>query len=105
MPLDGNPSDYQTEQQDEVFSLRGLIAWLEKQPAWQRYDFMCNQCMFGRYFTEKTGRPIRCIGTATVTFHDGTRRMLPDGWNDVAQAEPHAYGKALSRARSLAEKG
>lgn len=38
--------------QADIFSLEGLIAWLEKQPARMEYCYLDNgDCLLGRYFT------------------------------------------------------
>lgn len=82
----------------EVFSLHGLIAWLEAQNPEKEYDYDdCNgNCLLSIYHYEM-GAPSRV---------DGTHYKTCGGYKNyffVAQTKPWTFGAALSRARKIAE--
>lgn len=89
-----------TKTEAQVFSLDGLIAWLERQNPRARYEYWCTQCLLGKFLTE-TVRPVIAMGAASVTFDDDERLVLPDGWNHIGAELPRTYGSALKRARKL----
>lgn len=99
MPLDGTPHDFETQavpvDAPEIFSLDGLIAWLEKQPGEREYDFnnCSGECLIGRYLVAVTG-----CNTHVYTKVFG--RNI-DHYRSVAYAQPWTYGAALARARAL----
>ena len=92
---------WEVEVKADPFKLDTLIAWAERQPAEQEYDFWCNQCYLGQYF-EAHGFQIKAIGTGTVTFVGQDTVKLPPYFNMIAQAEPRTFGAALARARRVA---
>lgn len=89
----------------DAFSLGNLIAWLEKQPANEKYCFRSNgDCLFARYFIScGFGR----VSMSSTTLHWGAiyehARVLPYGWDDLAADRPHTFGSALARARALSK--
>lgn len=92
MPLDGKVSDYTTK--PDVFSLEGLIAWLETQPGETAYEFSNNEgdCLIGRYGrAHGEGRFWRSVHTA----------FFEKNWLRVASHDPYTYSAALTRARAL----
>lgn len=110
MPLDEtNWSQTETETKPDVFSLESLIAWLETQPPEKTYDWMGNACNGGcllDHYLFAFGYPMHLpFGPPDENYQrlatlNGTmlhRRMD----YIVAQATPHTYGDALSRARAL----
>lgn len=95
------------EAKADPLSLDSLIAWLEKQPADQEYDYGCNgTCMLASYF--RSVNPNFCsVGTSYASFFDGenfSEWALPDGWDDIAFGDggSRTFGAALDRARALA---
>jgi len=102
MPFDSK--DF-VETKPDVFSLEGLIAWLETQDPATRYDYGdVVLCALGQYTLAQGGSIIGgvrgyVIGEQSIpcTFSDG----LPDRlWKTVSE-NPHTYGAALERARML----
>lgn len=85
--------DRKVETKADPFSLAGLIAWLETQPAGGTYDFACNKggCLIAKY-GEDIGINWRACHTSFAV-----RRELK-----IASREPHTFGTALDRARKLA---
>lgn len=98
MPLDGNPTDFETVTKTEVFSGRGLVAWLETQDPATQYDFGCldGGCLIGRYLLATTGRMWKGHGLTWEKICDRYPAL-----NKIAVTRPHTYGDALSRARHL----
>lgn len=104
MPLDStNWSQTETETKPDVFSLEGLIAWLETQPPETEYNFMdCNGgCLIGQYLLANGQENFR-------KWHDvppplcavaGQSACKDDG--SPAGEEGLTFGAALSRARAL----
>lgn len=98
---------------NDVFSLESLIAWLEKQPSRENYDFFCQgACMLGQWIKNvdplaKESPPRR----GEEPFHYlvfGERRDFTE-FNDIAQGFgidfDWTFGAALDRARkALAER-
>lgn len=96
MPFDGKNF---TETKPDVFSLEGLIAWLEKQPAETTYNWLdmpCNGgCLIHRYLVAQGQSPTNDYGRFAECA--GGR----DADTKVAMREPYTYGAALERARAL----
>ena len=94
MPFDGLP----TETKPDVFSLDGLIAWLEQQPGETTYNFndCCGLCLLSQYVTARLGR---------YSSGDDYCRMADVGGFNVIQRlageEPWTFCAALQRARAL----
>lgn len=108
MPLDGRNF---TETKPDVFSLEGLIAWLEKQPADESYCYYdVGHCLWGRYVKAMGGffdeADTYYIGDKTqrVSFSTATE------WQFVVaypgdNKRSCTFGAALERARALAHSG
>lgn len=94
MPFDSLPEETKTLTKPGVFSLDGLIAWLERQPADTQYDWNdCDGgCLIGLYgLSMGLGDDWR--GLHSHFSHEGLLR--------VACRTPHTFGAALKRARAL----
>lgn len=97
MPFDGNPEDF-ADSKSRIFSLEGLIAWLETQDPATEYDYSdCfGMCLIGQYLAargvpweeERYGDFLTL--PARVTIASGC--SAPFG---------ETYGAALDRARAL----
>lgn len=117
MPFDPTP----IETKPDVFSLEGLIAWLEKQPATLTYDYTSpRKCLLSRYLIDagfddpvifRLGDMGRRIPEDMHHAAHGGHRHL-GGFNFSPDRGPwHSdldfawtYGAALSRALALREK-
>src|SRR6266404_2628612 len=84
-----------------VFSLEGLIAWLETMPADKRYNYedCSGECLYGQYMTSH-GIPWDESGH----FESDVAKTLPAKfcnlvYSKVACFMPHTFGAALERAR------
>lgn len=107
MPFDGKNF---TETKPDVFSLEGLIAWLEKQPARKRYCYHDNGgCLLHRYFAA-SGLPVAWTGSLTWKDRAGGEHLIPGHFDDIANGfdtdtgvfGAQTYGAALQRARARA---
>lgn len=101
MPFDGKNF---TETKPDVFSLEGLIAWLEKQPQETEYEFSnIHDCLLCRYFRAMGKTDVRIGGRSYLI--DGDFGSLPDGLANTAVAigvnGNRTYASALHRARAL----
>ena len=103
MPFDGNPIDYETK--PDVFSLEGLIAWLETQEPETQYDY-CDPrgCLLCSYFRARgidvntlTILGIRTFGGDTLRYPE----ILADAAGNGVSIDQHTYGHALARAKAL----
>lgn len=96
MPFDG---DLEAFTKPDVFSLRGLIAWLETQDPATEYKFEdCNGgCLIGQYLMALTGKMWRDHGLTWADFDFGPYAAL----GNVAVEYPHTFAGALTRARAL----
>lgn len=79
----------------EVYSVAGLIQWLEKKDPATEYKW-CNAgiCLYGQYLHESLGR--ECTLKEWNQFLD-----TGVGCAGVALSLPHTFGAALERARKL----
>lgn len=104
------PAERLTEKKPDVFSLAGLIAWLEKQPPEREYNFFdCDGTCLLHQYLDAQGH--QWPGFGSVAKPDGPYRRLGDikvgpGPTDdidlkVASKFPWTYGAALIRARAL----
>lgn len=100
MPLDGRNWKPETETKPDVFSLEGLIAWLETQPPTISYDWNnCRgACLVGRYFV--------AMGVYNDPYRPSFGEMFYPrfpfkSYGMVCMTKPWTYGAALSRARAL----
>lgn len=96
--------DPKWEVKTDPFSLESLITWLEKQPGEKAYCFFANGgCMLHQYF-EAMKLDIVWVGGLTYETDSGRRDLIPNGLDDIAAIEPHTFGAALNRARSMLPK-
>jgi hypothetical protein len=97
-----NPK-WKVQTKPDVFSLEGLIAWLEKQPAERTYCFEDNGgCLLAQYYLSQGYSQVG-IGGTSVTL-DGKYRQMPDAFSDIPADHPRTFGGALSRARAALSK-
>lgn len=89
-----------TEAKPDVFSLEGLIAWLEKQSPANSYCFFNNGgCLLHQYFTA-SAVDIDWVGGYTYTLKGQPSEPLPEPFEDISADYPHTFGAALERARA-----
>ena len=93
-----------TETTHEVFTLDGLIAWLERQPGARRYNY-CDTggCLLYQYFTTR-GVPIVSLNPYKWAVPNGRHHDYPRARDVVAIGYPRTFRAALKRARLLAER-
>jgi hypothetical protein len=95
----------------DVFSLDGLIAWLEKQPAEETYDYMdcfgdSGGCLLFRYLNAN-GIETGNVGGDIGYVDADDQRQHPSGWDDLdlvsagEAVDEWTYGAALARAKAL----
>lgn len=94
---------WEVETKPDVFSLDGLIAWLENQPADQKYDYVCNgECLLALYFIHAG---YENISMGIIEFDYGkyweNKKCLPEHFNNISIERPHTFGAALERARAV----
>src|SRR5262245_33624412 len=84
----------------DPFALTSLVAWLERQPADEHYDYYnCAECPIALLF-KASGYQRVAVNGFNVSF-DGDCRSLPPHFDKITAARPHTYGAALARARAL----
>lgn len=88
-----------------LYDNQAFIEWIGKQPQGKRYVYDdCVNCLIARYLKER-GVQGFMVQKDYVLFPDtkvlGTSRMLPDGWNAVAEGKGKTYGAAYARALEL----
>lgn len=112
-PFDGTQLDTQFKTElivkPDVFSLEGLIAWLETQDPETTYAFsLAQSCLVALYVEGVGGKfqrdaldPEYVVGNRRLSAwtHDMGRLI------DVAVDVPWTFGAALDRARKLAARG
>lgn len=84
-----------------IFSLKGLISWLETQPPNLAYKYSNNRdCLITQYFRAR-GVPLGPMGVGSINWEDADRLQhdLPDHFDDVAIWGAPTYGGALKRAK------
>lgn len=88
---------WEAETKTDPLSLKGLIAWLEKQPPETEYNFYCKtgECLLDTYISHVTGKPSR----PDLLHYDVCGGM--DNYYEIAQMMPWTYGAALERARAI----
>jgi hypothetical protein len=92
--------DPKWEVKTDPYSLAGMIAWLEQQPAEQEYKWAnCEDCLVGQYLSAVLGPP---ADYAEVSRRHGKfMRENPIAFRrGLALANPHTFGAALERARA-----
>ncbi len=81
-----------------VFSIHGLIAWLETQPPKTEYDFtQAHNCLATMYFNQFGIKRKGSLSYGPIVF--GENKV----WTRIIQGRPWTYGAALARARELVE--
>lgn len=94
-----------TEEKPDVFSLAGLIAWLETMPGAARYDYedCSGACLLAQYLQHHNEWPKYDFCKAYGHMADiGGADVLQ---NSVAAPKPWTYGAALARARAAVRDG
>ena len=96
-----------TETKPEVFSLAGLIAWLEQQPPEAEYDWPdIDGCLLCNYLRAVTGvkRPAAQQWATSKSIGFDT---LGKNWGywQICKVQPRTYGAALARARAVLAAG
>ena len=96
---------WETETKPDVFSLEGLLAWLQTKPPNDQYNYedCCGGCLYGQYVIA-SGIPWKEVfGTAIYDHKDAAALPFKQFvYHKVAKAEPHTFGAALKRARKYA---
>ncbi len=87
-----------------IFSVHGLIAWLETQDPETEYSYgSMADCLLCRYFSAR-GVPLaldRPLHLNEWEDNEGQRHALPTNLNAVSRKGPNTYGAALARAKEL----
>lgn len=106
MPFDATP----IETKPDVFSLEGLIAWLEKQPSKTVYCYMDRGRCLAAQFNALCGRgyfPAKSAWDLKLWFNSNGRlgSVAPDAFENylegIAVCGEHNFGAALTRAKKL----
>lgn len=98
MPFDGKNF---TKAEPDVFSLDGLIAWLEHQPGERTYNWAsCDRCLVAQYLRAVTGKP---HPKNEWIFSNALGRHW--GYFDIAGERPYTFGAALRRALRVKAEG
>lgn len=75
--------DPKWEVKTDPFTLESLIAWLEKQPDSERYDYTCNgHCLMAQYFTAMGFKGVEANPSSVI--HRGGDFPLPKWFNAIA---------------------
>lgn len=94
-----DPKWEKPETKPDVFSLAGLIAWLETQPGETKYNwYRIRECLFCQYL-DAVGVP-RQYG-----IHPDMENIVGGSvevYHQVGSSWPWTFGAALDRARKLA---
>ena len=88
------------ETKPDVFSLEGLAAWLEKQPAEKRYCYLNTGACLLHQYVAASGLPIQAMHSNCWISKDGTKHEYPRELNSVAVQEC-TFGGALRRTRRM----
>jgi len=105
------------ETKADVFTLAGLIAWLETMPPNGEYDFYCKtgKCLLDQYLASH-GLPGFASGYDHVGWRNyhrlacillnsddvGSSDIANNVGRDIANSVPMTFGAALARARAFA---
>lgn len=104
MPLDQTNWNQETETKPDVFSLEGLIAWLETQPPEMTYRYVDVQggCLIGLY-ASGMGFPLHNPDRRSPLDFGGLHSYFSrlGILGSLAVPFPQTLGAALSRARAL----
>lgn len=78
-----------------IFSVPGLIAWLEGQDPETEYEWVSTQnCLAARYLRARTGVKQPSTEFSFLKVFGDT-----DSYDRIAYSLPHTYGAALARAK------
>ena len=95
MPFDGEISDYA---KPDVFSVEGLLAWLDTQDPATEYDYFdtddCLLCRYGR----ARGLKVKWAGGNSIRIGRIRHEVFPEN-TFIACADPWTYGAAAQRCR------
>lgn len=101
MPLDG------TNFTVDLFSVERLADWLRTQNPETGYDYWCDQCLLGNYFTHLGFEGVGMFSSGF--YHNGGGVDFPKGENDplnlISYMGKRTYGAALKRAEEYIENG
>jgi len=99
MPFDATPPE------TEVFSLQGLIDWLEMQPGETEYVYVNSWgCLLCHYFRAR-GIDVNYLTMCGYVTNGSTEyQSYPMILRDVSISHPQTYAAALTRARNLLAK-
>lgn len=94
-----------TETKADPLKLATLIAWLEKMPSDERYDYVCNgHCLLAQYFTAQGFKNVSVSGNAYWSHRlHGAYKISMAGdptFHRIAAGKPRTFGAALERART-----
>jgi len=93
--------EVETKRQDDLLTLRSLIAWLEKKNPAGEYDYIDPfDCLLCRYFKDAGFKEVH-VGPWAWSAVGVIERRLPPYFNEVANGTYDTYGAALHRARAL----
>jgi hypothetical protein len=93
--------EQKTETKANPFKLETLIAWLEKQPADEGYEYDCNgHCLLAQYFTAMGFTHVYVGSTGFYHGDDSERAEMPRAFDKIAVKSPSTFGAALERARA-----
>lgn len=88
----------------DPLGLDTLIAWLEKQPREEWYDYRsCHSCLLAQYFGEHWGSAevsknfVNSCGSGLFAVQQSA--LLPEFFNWIAEDTPHRFDSALERAK------
>lgn len=108
MPFDASPISNPVTKVDDVadvFSLKGLIAWLETQPPGEQYCYWASgTCLIGRYLRENTDLILSVSPSGMANYSEGgfeKRWDFESSIEKVSRLTPRTFGAALKRARRL----
>lgn len=108
-----NPK-WEARTKPDVFSLEGLIAWMEKQPPHEGYRYSCHgHCLLAQYFTAAGLQNVHMFSDAfwhgesfcptymgqNEAVAQGLATYLPDHFSEIALCGELTFGAALDRAR------
>ena len=97
---------WEVEIKADPLSLEGVIAWLEKQPADEAYDYddCSGACLYGLYMAHH-GFTWEASGACGKHVSSPERSQFCDlVYCEVAAEEPWTFGAALERARAAVGK-
>jgi hypothetical protein len=103
----------------DPFSLASLIAWLDKQPLQDSYEYECHgQCLLARYFSAAGFKNVHMFSDyfshgeklpgsmgKDEAVASGRAVLISKTFNWIAIGHNRTFGGALERARAFAAKG